>query len=91
MKTLLAILAALLFLAAHASAEQPELADEALVLRWQRDVARVELARRALLEAERAAEASRVAVVTRHKLVDGDSLDAETRVIKRAPKKDVKK
>lgn len=75
-----------LFFAALASAAEPELADEALTLKFQRDQARLQLAQKELA-------ASIAAIVQRHKLdlAAGDDFDPETRVIKRAPKKDVKK
>lgn len=91
MKWLVLALALLLYGAAWA--EQPELADEMLVLRWQRDVARAENALRIAAELERAAAASRDAILAKHKIEPGDEIDGETRVIKRAAKakKDVKK
>lgn len=110
MRILLSLFVVILFAAALASADPapPELADEVLVLRWQRDATRVQAAENALAVAQRdleqlkqAAEKSRAAIVAHHKLdlTAGDDINAETRVIKRAPKpepkpapkKDVKK
>lgn len=80
MRLTILALAFVLFFAALASADAPELADEALVLRWQRDIARMNAARLAL-------ELSTAALVARHNLGPGDEIpDPETRVIKRAPR-----
>lgn len=95
--TRLAILATLLLLAAHAFAAD-ETADEADVLRVQLAetraeelAAKIELARRDLETLRTAARDERAALQKKYKLGDGDSIDPQTRAIRRAPKKDVKK
>lgn len=97
MTRLVAILATLLLLAAHAFAAD-ETADEADVLRVQLAETRaeelatkIEMAKRDLETLSKAAEAERAALQKKYKLVDGDSVDGKTRAIKRAPKKDAKK
>lgn len=96
MTRLLAILATLLLLAAHALAD--ETADEADVLRVQLAetraeelAAKIELARRDLAQLQAAARDARAALQQKYKLGDGDAIDPQTRAIKRAPKKDGKK
>lgn len=70
---------AALFLATSALAAEPETVAEA-------DLLRVRVLELEALIARRAWEAEAAAVRAKYKLTDGDSIDGQTRQIKRAPK-----
>lgn len=92
------ILAVLLCAGIACADPKPEIVDEADVLRVQLAESRaeslavkIEAAKRDLAELQKAASDERTKLTTKYRLGEGDQIDPQTRAIKRAPKKDVKK
>lgn len=84
---LLVVLAALVFGGAVALAESlPQEVAEADLLRVQLAQARAELAERALMDARRAVDEAAALVRVKYKIREADTVDVQTRVIKRVPK-----
>jgi hypothetical protein len=74
-----------------AAEPNPEVVDEADFLRVQNATLRLELAARAYEDAKRVADDEAARVRGKYKLSDSDSIDPQTRAIRRAKAKDQKK
>ncbi len=87
MRLIIAILLALCAATAHAAAPAaaPEVIAETDLLRVQLAQSQAELRARDAADAKREAEAQVTAFRAKYHLGDGDSIDPQTRVIRRAP------